>query len=462
MPRQRSKGCIPCKMRRKKCDERTPTCVACARNVLLCAWDSELPPSKPHNSGGKELMTKSQRLLRHQSAPKSMISDMALSMAPNAIHPQLAHPKTNFLYSFFYARAAQTLSIKDEEGNPFVHVLMPMAATSDIVFQAMLAFSGVIYEQQHSDALATTTWEHYAQAIRSLKHMLTLYVDNQVDRGTELVATVLLLLSLEVSKADSDGHAFRHLRACRELVSGTFAHCQNPQLLGFLAEYYLYTLSLLPSSLIEHSDPIEEDIDFAFRILLNNSVPATGVLCGCAPEMFRTISKATVVSRRLYDELTDEAGPSNECLQEHLDLYDYVQTWWPEYADEENAMIAHIYQIALLVLLLQAEPGTSDNMAMNELVTNLISLLRMIPVESNTTTVLAWPLATVAPCVKSNTDQTFILQYLGAVVQKYRFGNHRQTEQLLRLIWSRRDLQERGPYCIPRAMEAQGCRFLLC
>ncbi|GFF92452.1 lysine biosynthesis regulatory protein LYS14 [Aspergillus udagawae] len=462
MPRRRSNGCIPCKMRRKKCDERKPTCVACARNVLLCAWGSDPPTIKPHKSGGKGLKTKSQRLVRHQSAPKSMRSDMALSAAPNAIHPQLAHPKTNFLYSFFYAQAAQTLSIKDGEGNPFVHVLMPMAATSDIVFQAMLAFSGVIYEQQHSDALATTTWEHYAQAIRSLKHTLTLYVHNQVDRGTELVATVLLLLSLEVSKADSDGHAFRHLRACRELVSGTFAHCHNPQLLGFLAEYYLYTLSLLPSSLIEPSDLIEEDIDFAFRILLNNSVPATGVLCGCAPEMFRTISKATMVSRRLYDEFTDEAGPSVECLQERLDLYDYVQSWLPEHADEENAIVARVYQTALLVLLLQAEPGASENMAMNELVANLVSLLRIIPVESSTTTVLAWPLATVAPCVKSSTDQAFIQQYFGAIVQKYRFGNHRQTEQLLRLIWSRRDLQQQGPYCIPRAMEAQGCQFLLC
>lgn len=80
-----------------------------------------------------------------------------------------------------------------------------MAATSDIVFQAMLAFSGVIYEQQHSDALATTTWEHYAQAIRSLKHKLTLYVDDRVNRGTELVATVLLLLSLEVSRMRHSG-----------------------------------------------------------------------------------------------------------------------------------------------------------------------------------------------------------------------------------------------------------------
>ncbi|KAJ8181878.1 hypothetical protein LV157_006629 [Aspergillus fumigatus] len=220
----------------------------------------------------------------------------------------------------------------------------------------------------------------------------------------------------------------------RSVISGPVA--------SFLAEYYLYNLSVLPSSLIDELDPIEEDIDFAFRILLNNSIPATGVLCGCAPEMFRTISKATAISRRLHDEFTSDAGPSVECLVERDNLYNYVQSWLPEHADEENPMIARVYQTALLVLLLQAEPGASDTVAMDALVSNLISLLRMIPVESHTTTVLAWPLATVAPCVKSGTDQAFILQYLGAVVQNYRFGNHRQTEQLLWLIWSRRDLAE--------------------
>ncbi|KAH1488218.1 hypothetical protein KXV92_002428, partial [Aspergillus fumigatus] len=220
----------------------------------------------------------------------------------------------------------------------------------------------------------------------------------------------------------------------RSVISGPVA--------SFLAEYYLYNLSVLPSSLIDELDPIEEDIDFAFRILLNNSIPATGVLCGCAPEMSRTISKATAISRRLHDEFTSDAGPSVECLVERDNLYNYVQSWLPEHADEENPMIARVYQTALLVLLLQAEPGASDTVAMDALVSNLISLLRMIPVESHTTTVLAWPLATVAPCVKSGTDQAFILQYLGAVVQNYRFGNHRQTEQLLWLIWSRRDLAE--------------------
>lgn len=92
------------------------------------------------------------------------------------------------------------MSIKDGLENPFIYVLMPMAAASDIVFQAMIAFSGVIYQQQHSASFAQATWGHYAQAIRSLKHALTLHVEHQADRGTELLATVLLLLSLEVSR----------------------------------------------------------------------------------------------------------------------------------------------------------------------------------------------------------------------------------------------------------------------
>lgn len=233
-------------------------------------------------------------------------------------------------------------------------------------------------------------------------------------------------------------------------------------MLAFLADYYLYTLSLSPTSSTETSDTVEDDIEFAFRTLLNNAAPETGVLCGCASQMFRTISKATTVSRRLYDEFTSEAGPSSQSLHDRRTLYNYVRSWSPESTGEENATIACVYQKALLVLLLQAEPQASDNPEMEALLADIFSLLRNIPIQSNTTTVLAWPLATVAPCVVSRADQAFILRYLGAVVQKYGFGNHRQTEQLLQLVWSRQDLREQGPYCLPRAMEAQGFRFMLC
>lgn len=54
-----------------------------------------------------------------------------------------------------------------------------------------------------------------------------------------------------------------------------------------------------------------------------------------------------------------------------------------------------------------------------------------------------------------------MLHYLSAVVEKYRRGNHRQIEQPLQLIWFCQNLQGQGPYCLPRAMEAQGFRFIL-
>lgn len=90
------------------------------------------------------------------------------------------------------------MSIQAEESNPFIHVLMPMAAVNDAIFQAMVAFSGVVYQQRHSAAIAYATWEHYSQAVRSLKHGLTRFASNQMELGPELLATVLLLCSLEV------------------------------------------------------------------------------------------------------------------------------------------------------------------------------------------------------------------------------------------------------------------------
>lgn len=40
-------GCLSCRRRRKKCDERRPSCKACARNFLECIW--------PHRSGKQRL-----------------------------------------------------------------------------------------------------------------------------------------------------------------------------------------------------------------------------------------------------------------------------------------------------------------------------------------------------------------------------------------------------------------------
>jgi len=36
-PRSKS-GCLTCRSRRKKCDERVPVCINCERNEIGCSW----------------------------------------------------------------------------------------------------------------------------------------------------------------------------------------------------------------------------------------------------------------------------------------------------------------------------------------------------------------------------------------------------------------------------------------
>lgn len=252
------------------------------------------------------------------------------------------------------------------------------------------------------------------------------------------------------------------MKASRELIPAAFAHCRDVRVLGFLAEFYLYTLALLPSSSTYLDGNIVKDTEVVFRALTNSPVVPTGVLCGCASDLFRIIPEATAVSRRLYDEFRSDGAPSQQTLFARSRLHNFVRCWTPDRADDDSVMSARAYQLALLALLTMAELRTPPNPETRNLGANLISLLRSLPVQSNTVTVLAWPLVTVAPFVDSCDDQDFILQYLDSISRKYGLGNHRQTIKLLQLIWSRQDVRDTGPYYLLRAMEAQGYYFMFC
>jgi hypothetical protein len=90
------------------------------------------------------------------------------------------------------------LSATPTEHSPFVKILLPIAAWSDIVLQAVLALSGVHFEAQKSANRVVATYEHFAQALRGLKYGLTKFVSGQTELAMELVVTTLLFCFIEV------------------------------------------------------------------------------------------------------------------------------------------------------------------------------------------------------------------------------------------------------------------------
>lgn len=90
------------------------------------------------------------------------------------------------------------LSAAPTEHSPFVKILLPIAAWSDTVLQAVLSLSGVHYEAQHSPNRLVATYEHSAQALRGLKYGLTKFVSGQTELALELAFTTLLFCFIEV------------------------------------------------------------------------------------------------------------------------------------------------------------------------------------------------------------------------------------------------------------------------
>jgi hypothetical protein len=181
--------------------------------------------------------------------------------------------------------------------------------------------------------------------------------------------------------------------------------------------------------------------------------------------LFPLIPDVYDVCTAIHDNIrAGRAVPTNLFLS-RMHLHSLVQSWTPETDDIDGVRSGLIYQLALLALL---DMSPTDEQATHEgsssyrrqLITETILLLHFLPVESNHTTVLCWPLAVLGGYAQDAQHQAFIREYLFQMAAKYKHGNMYQTIDLLQLIWNRPDLTKLGPRCLHAAMKAQGYRIM--
>jgi hypothetical protein len=232
-------GCQPCKLRRKKCDEQKPVCVACDRNKLICSWpeNDDLPKSSIPASESREVRRQSQdannspsresdedldaEISFGNSRPKARtISASSQPLLPSsydiaainlirayqplleqpqpAIYGALRLPQSRILFEYYYNKTAGRVSAHPQNFNPFIQQLMPWALSNDLILQSLLAWSG-----SHLSYIVTevqeTTCMHYAQAIRGVKHGLTRHATGEQEIVLPLLISTLMLCFIEVS-----------------------------------------------------------------------------------------------------------------------------------------------------------------------------------------------------------------------------------------------------------------------
>lgn len=209
-------GCLICRLRRKKCDERKPTCVGCERNKLICTW-----PSPSNGPGGakkawrKHLASSSTSLNSIVPAisdgnPRSKESIIETSTVPSSCSATLRFhssipqaPKRLYegpnaqLFEHYIHSTASQIAGRIIPENPFLSHIIPIAFFDDRVLESMLAISGahLFYRYPHLELDARS---HYAVALRGIKHGLQSYASSTPSKLVGLLAGTLLLCLFEV------------------------------------------------------------------------------------------------------------------------------------------------------------------------------------------------------------------------------------------------------------------------
>ena len=225
--RRRTKdGCRPCRVRKKKCDGRKPTCVSCERNVLLCSWfpsagGGDKASKEPRNSseadGEQAASSPSLSRARCHAVPNDgsslfpncsdvpILSSAEVQSIANLYHqpslqPIIRSPTSVLLYQHWIERTADVVSAKRGKKNAFVTELPRLAiAYPDTVLQSLLAISGIHYINGNKlPVIEMTTWTHLGLALRSLKHGLTKLMSPEGYDPIPLLTTSLVMCFLEV------------------------------------------------------------------------------------------------------------------------------------------------------------------------------------------------------------------------------------------------------------------------
>ncbi|EEY22927.1 conserved hypothetical protein [Verticillium alfalfae VaMs.102] len=269
-----SAGCLPCKLRKKKCDGAKPICRGCQRNYLVCVWPPT-PQVRPPRKGGMPSSTLTifavepqGRLRKHTRAKNesetarrhARLLKKDLTSIPRTLpsHGSL-RPESKFLLDHYLHRTGKMASAHVGTYTPFTDALLPIAHASAMLLDSVLTFSSFHLAASSPSNTTVNTLEQQALALRSLKYGITRYSRGDEDFGIPLFLSMLLLCCVELANGGESGSSFQHLTALRNLAPNILSRLNEvPQdykdAVVFGRELYAYFL-LSRASVILRTQP---------------------------------------------------------------------------------------------------------------------------------------------------------------------------------------------------------------
>jgi hypothetical protein len=110
----------------------------------------------------------------------------------------LASPKSRWLFERYVSRTAVQFGIITPERNPFIHCVLPLAFSDELVMNSILALAGAELGEEIGATTVSTTWKHYTLVLRDLQACMSESLDGQEKKRFHLLLVTLFLGLVEV------------------------------------------------------------------------------------------------------------------------------------------------------------------------------------------------------------------------------------------------------------------------
>ncbi|RNJ57064.1 hypothetical protein D7B24_006456 [Verticillium nonalfalfae] len=496
-----SAGCLPCKLRKKKCDGAKPICRGCQRNYLVCVW----PPTqqvRPPRKGGMPSSTLTifavepqDHLQKHTQAKNEsetarrcarLLKEDLTSIPRTLPSNGSLRPESKFLLDHYLHRTGKMASAHVGTYTPFTDALLPIAHASDMLLDSVLTFSSFHLAASSPSNTTVNTLEQQALALRSLKYGITRYSRGDEDFGIPLFLSMLLLCCVELANGGESGSSFQHLTALRKLAPNILSRLDEvprdyKNAIVFGRELYAYFLALAcichPADTTDAS-VIDESASVYYEISASGY---TGALFGCSDALFRLIPQAvallnearsiplailisTASPAKLSD--SDQSSPFDEMamLRSRIALLLANVSLWeaPLGVDDTFQASGRILQLALTAILLEAshwiniatqfapheldettsgdfgrEPASNLDRLIAPVVAEFMDLLEKLPAQSQIVTTMCWPIVVLGSYVTLPLRRNMVRDYLLGMEATFKFANMTRSRLVLEHIWSR-------------------------
>lgn len=206
IPHSRKKsGCLPCRRRRKKCDEEKPICSGCTRNHLICSWPPDVACQSDEAEvaflGAEDVLRVSSEACEDVSAPES--TGNLLTIAPSPLPAVFRNGSTSQLLEYFRDITAPRMIGGTHFENPFITYNIRISTHCTSLQHAILAV-GSCHLAYSDPTFIVPSREHYAVAVRNLKLGITRWRTSSMIERMALLAASLTLCWYEVS-FDAEG-----------------------------------------------------------------------------------------------------------------------------------------------------------------------------------------------------------------------------------------------------------------